>query len=181
MVRPRNVNRVRHNKEVPDWEQEEFDSRTDIKKAAQAVTDLGVQVAEMSEDQIKKLALPKTFTDAVLLLKTMGKGPALKRQKAYIGKILRQDEPLITEIKEKLAEIELKKKQQNAHFHKLEQWRDRMVTQGDEALAEFIAQYPQADRQQLRQWIRNAQKEQQQSKPPKSAREIFKYLKSLEW
>ena len=181
MVRPRNVNRVKLKKEVPDWEQEEFESRSDIKKAAQAVTDLGLQIADMPEDQIKKLNLPQAFTDAILLLKTMGKGPAIKRQKAFIGKMLRQDEPLIIQIKEKLAEIELKKKQQNAYFQKLEKWRDRLVVEGDSALAEFLAEYPQADRQQLRQWIRNAQKEQQQDKPPKSAREIFKYLKSLEW
>ena len=43
MVRPRNVNRVKKEHEVRDWEQEEFESRTQIKNAAQAVTDLGDQ------------------------------------------------------------------------------------------------------------------------------------------
>ncbi len=181
MVRPRNVNRVKQKKDIPDWEQEEFESRTDIKKAAQAVTDLGEQIAEMTEDQIKKLQLPQHFTEAVLLLKKINKGPALKRQKLYLGKILRQDEDLIVLIKKKLAEIEFKKKQQNAHFHKLEKWRDRLVEEGDAAMHEFLELYPQADRQQLRQWIRNAQKEQREEKPPKSAKEIFKYLRSLEW
>lgn len=181
MVRPRNVNKAKVQKETPDWEQEEFESRSDIKRAAQAVTDLGEQISQMTEDKIKKLQLPSHFTDAVLLLKRMDKGPALKRQKLYLGKLLRQDEPLIIEIKDKLAEIELKKKQQNAHFHKLEKWRDRLVDEGDVALNEFLNLYPHADRQQLRQWMRNAQKEKQQEKPPKASREIFKYLKSLEW
>ena len=181
MVRPRNVNRVKLKKEIPDWEQEEFESRTDIKKAAQAVTDLGEQLSEMTETEIKKLQLPKDLADAILLLKRMDRGPALKRQKLYIGKYLRQDEQLLIEIKEKLAEIEVKKKQQNAHFHKLEKWRDRLVEEGDAALVEFLEFYPQADRQSLRQWIRNAQKEQKDSKPPKSSREIFKYLKGLDW
>lgn len=181
MVRPRNVNRVKLKKEIPDWEQEEFESRTDIKKAAQAITDLGEQLSEMTENEIKRLELPQTLSEALLLLKRMDKGPALKRQKLYIGRYLRQDEPLIVEIKEKLAEIEAKKKQQNAHFHKLEKWRDRLVEEGDSALVEFLEFYPQADRQALRQWIRNAQKEQKASKPPKSSREIFKYLKGLEW
>ncbi|WP_040725003.1 ribosome biogenesis factor YjgA [Thiomicrorhabdus sp. Kp2] len=181
MVRPRNVNRVKLKKEIPDWEQEEFESRTDIKKAAQAITDLGEQLSEMTENEIKRLELPQTLSEALLLLKRMDKGPALKRQKLYIGRYLRQDEPLIVEIKEKLAEIEAKKKQQNAHFHKLEKWRDRLVEEGDSALVEFLEFYPQADRQALRQWIRNAQKEQKESKPPKSSREIFKYLKGLEW
>lgn len=181
MVRPRNINRVKLKKDIPDWEQEEFESRTDIKKAAQAVTDLGEQLSEMTESEIKKLQLPTTLADALLLLKSMDKGPALKRQKLYIGKYLRQDEGLLIEIKEKLAAVETKKKQQNAHFHKLEKWRDRLVEEGDTVLHEFLEIYTQADRQQLRQWIRNAKKEQAESKPPKSARELFKYLKGLDW
>lgn len=181
MVRPRNVNRVKMDVKVPDWEQEEFESRTLIKKAAKAVTDLGEQVASMTDTEIKKLQLPAKFTDAIFLLKSMDKGPALKRQKLFIGKMLRQDEPLIIEIKAKLAEVEAKKKQQNAHFHKLEQWRDRLIDGGDEVLNEFMALYSHADRQQLRQWIRNAQKEAATNKPAKSSRELFKYLKALEW
>jgi len=181
MVRPRNINRVKLKKEIPDWEQEEFESRNDIKKAAQAVTDLGEQLAEMTETEIKKLQLPSDLMDSILLLKRMDKGPALKRQKLYIGKHLRQNESLLIDIKNKLAEIELKKKQQNAHFHKLEKWRDRLIEEGDAALVEFLEIYPQADRQSLRQWIRNAQKELKESKPPKSSREIFKYLKGLAW
>jgi len=181
MVRPRNVGRAKKEHEVRDWEQEEFESRTQIKHAAQAVTDLGDQIANMTDTEIKKMQLPSKFTEAIFLYKSMDKGPALKRQKLFIGKMLRQDEPLIVEIKEKLAEQETKVKQQNAHFHKLEQWRDRMIEQGDDALNEFILHYPQADRQQLRQWIRNAQKEAAQQKPAKSAKEMFKYLRGLDW
>jgi ribosome-associated protein len=166
---------------IPDWEQEEFQSRTQIKKAAQAVTDLGEQLAEMTETEIKKLQLPEEVLKAVLMLKTMDKGPAIKRQKLYLGKLLRKNEAFIIEIKDKLAEQERKAKQQNAHFHRLEIWRDRLIEQGDEALSEFAEQFPQADRQQLRQWIRNAQKERDDNKPPKSARLLFKYLRSLEW
>ncbi len=181
MVRPRNVGRVTEEKEIPNWEQEEFESRTDIKKAAQAVTDLGVQISSMTETEIHKLQLPQDFTDAVLMLKSMDKGPALKRQRMFVGKLLRQNEPLIIEIKAKLAEIEAKKKQQNAHFHQLEKWRDRLVEEGDTALSELLTLYPQIDRQQMRQWIRNAKKEASQNKAPKSSREIFQYLKALEW
>ncbi|WP_373017168.1 ribosome biogenesis factor YjgA [Thiomicrorhabdus sp.] len=181
MVRPRNVGRIKASTEIPDWEQEEFQSRTQIKKAAQAVTDLGEQIAAMTETEIKKLQLPSEFEQAVLLLKTMDKGPAIKRQKLFLGKYLRQNEPLIVEIKDKLAEIEARTKQQNAHFQQLEKWRDRLIAEGDEALGEFMDRYPQADRQQLRQWIRNAKKEQETNKPPKSARLMFKYLRGLEW
>lgn len=182
MVRPRNVNRVKNDVKVRDWEQEEFDSRTQIKVAAHAVTDLGEQVAQMTDNEFKKLDLPAQFEEAMSLLRKMNtNAPAYKRQKAYVGKLLRQNEELIVYIKDKLAEKEIKMKQQNAHFLKLERWRDRMVEEGDEALHAFLALYPHADRQQLRQWIRNAQKERDAAKPMKAAKEIFKYIKSLEW
>jgi len=181
MVRPRNVGRVKAKGPTPDWEQEEFESRTQIKHAAQAVTDLGEKLAALTETEIKKLALPQAVQDAVLMLKKMDKGPALKRQKLFLGKVLRKDEPLLIEIKEKLEAIQVKAKQQNAHFHRLEQWRDRLLSEGDEALNAFMQEYTHADRSQLRQWIRNAQKEAQLNKPPKAARAIFKYLKALEW
>ncbi len=181
MVRPRNVNRVKKEHKALDWEQEEFDSRTQIKNAAQAVTDLGDQIAEMPESEIKRLQLPEKFTDAIFLYKSMDIGPALKRQKLFIGRMLRQDEALLIEIKEKLAESENRVKQQNVHFQKLEQWRERMIEGGDDVLNEFMTLYTHADRQQLRQWIRNAQKELEQGKPAKSAKEMFKYLRGLEW
>lgn len=181
MVRPRNVSRGKRTKEVPDWEQEEFTSRTDIKLAAQEVTDLGVSLSELSESKLKRMQLPAELLEALLLFKTMKPGPALKRQRLFIGKWLRQNETELIAIKTQLEEIESRAKMQNLHFQKLERWRDRMLEQQDEALNEFMDEYPQADRSLLRQLIRNALKEAEQNKPPKASRAIFKYLKGLEW
>lgn len=181
MVRPRNVNRTKAKREIPDWEQEEFESRTDIKKAAQAVTEMGETLAQYSPSQLKKFNLPDELLNAILLLQEMKNGPAIKRQKGFIGKYLRKDEALIADIKEQLFAMEQKAKQQTVHFHRLEKWRDRLVNEGDDALNEFMELYTHADRTQLRQWIRNAQKETEQNKPPKAYRAIFQYLKGLEW
>jgi ribosome-associated protein len=46
-------------------------------------------------------------------------------------------------------------------------------------LAQFIAQFPSVDSQQLRTLIRNARKEAQQNKPPKSSRLLFKLLREV--
>ncbi|NCN44388.1 MAG: DUF615 domain-containing protein [Piscirickettsiaceae bacterium CG_4_9_14_3_um_filter_43_564] len=181
MVRPRNVNRTKAKREIPDWEQEAFESRTDIKKAALAVTEMGETLADFSPNMLKKLNLPDELLNAILLLQEMKNGPAIKRQKGFIGKMLRKDEALIAHIKEQLFAMEQKAKQQTVHFHRLEKWRDRLVTEGNEALNEFMEIYSHADRSQLRQWIRNAQKEAEQNKPPKAYRAIFQYLKGLEW
>lgn len=78
-----------------------------------------------------------------------------------------------------LDKLKNRHNQQVALFHKLEMLRDRLIDEGDEAMADVIALYPQADRQQLRSMIRNAQKEKAGNKPPKSARQIFQYLREL--
>lgn len=43
----------------------------------------------------------------------------------------------------------------------------------------FLNEQPDADRQQLRQLLRNVQKENEASKPPKSSRLLYRYLKTL--
>lgn len=82
-------------------------------------------------------------------------------------------------IQEALDKIENKHAQQQAMLHKLEHLRDKLIEKGDDLLSELLNDYPQADRQYLRNLIRNAQKEKEQNKAPKAYREIFQYLKEL--
>ena len=71
-------------------------------------------------------------------------------------------------------------KAQTAKFHRLEQWRERLIEGDDAFLTELIDRYPAVDRQALRQLARNAQKERQAGKqPPKYARLLFQALKQL--
>ena len=57
----------------------------------------------------------------------------------------------------------------------------RMVAGDETVLGEYLTAYPQADRQQIRQLIRNAQRELSTGKPPKSRRELFRLLRAGAW
>ena len=81
--------------------------------------------------------------------------------------------------KNALDKLKNRHNQQVVLFHKLENLRDRLIDQGDDAIAEVLNLWPDADRQQLRTLIRNAKKEKEGNKPPKSARQIFQYLREL--
>jgi ribosome-associated protein len=81
-------------------------------------------------------------------------------------------------IVEQLSRWDGKHSAENAYFHGLERWRDRLIAEPN-AFAEFIALHPKTDSQRLRTLIRNAQKEQIANKPPKSSREIFKLLREV--
>ena len=54
-----------------------------------------------------------------------------------------------------------------------------MIENGDIALTNLLNNYPEADRQKLRNLIRSAQKEREQNKPSKAYRDIYQMLKSL--
>ena len=82
-------------------------------------------------------------------------------------------------IREQVETLVGTSKQAAANLHHIEKWRDDLLAEGDSALERLLTEYPTADRQFLRQLIRNAKKELQGNKPPKSARSLFKYLRDL--
>ena len=57
--------------------------------------------------------------------------------------------------------------------------RERLLAEGDAALAELLDEYPDADRQALRTLVRNALAEKARNKPPRAYREIYQALREL--
>ena len=56
----------------------------------------------------------------------------------------------------------------------------QLIAGDDAVLEKFVVDYPEADRQQLRSLIRQAQHETAHNKPPASSRKIFKYIRELD-
>lgn len=163
-----------------DWtdEQEEiiWVSKSEIKRDAEALKKLGEKLVELTQANLDKVPLDETLLDAVNLARKSVK-EARRRQLQFIGKLLRSAD--VEPIQEALDKIENKHNQQQAMLHKLEYLRDDLVLQGDDILVRFFDDYPQADRQHLRNLVRAAKKEKELNKPPKAYREIFQYLKEL--
>ena len=91
--------------------------------------------------------------------------------------MVKEDEALIRVMLHKLQQPH---KDDVKAFHQLEQWRDQLL-QGDQGLLDELAKkFVNFDHQHIRQLIRNAKKEQEQSKPPKSARLLHKYLTGMQ-
>ena len=70
-------------------------------------------------------------------------------------------------------------RQETALLHRAETWRDRLLEGGDTALADLLAEHPDADRQQLRTLIRNAAQERAKNRPPHAYRELFRLLRDV--
>jgi ribosome-associated protein len=151
-------------------------SKTKLKAEADAAQDIGKKLIDLSKDRLIKLDLPETLFDAVIEAKRLTANGAVRRQLQYLGRLMRDVDsaPII----EQLQKWEGKNNEENARFHVLERWRTRLIAEPN-ALEEFLASFPQADIQQLRTLIRNAQREEAAQKPPKSSRELFKLIREI--
>lgn len=151
-------------------------SKTKLKAEADAQQALGVRLSELPKDKLNKLNLSEELLTAILETKKITANGAIRRHRQYLGRLMRDIDT--APITEQLARWDGKHTAENAYFHGLERWRDRIINDTN-ALSEFIALHPQTDIQQLRTLARNAQKELSAGKPPKSSREIFKLLREI--
>jgi ribosome-associated protein len=151
-------------------------SKTKLKAEADAAQSIGKSLVGLPKDKLIKLALPEALFDAVLEAKRLTANGAIRRQMQYLGRLMRDIDA--APIVEQLQAWEGKNTQENARFHSMERWRDRMIENAD-AVSEFLVAHPHTDSQQLRTLIRNAQKEAAANKPPKSSRELFKLIRAI--
>lgn len=159
---------------------EEGPSRSQLKRDALAIRDLGSELALLGAAERARVPLPEDVVEAIEELNRTTKNGARKRQLGWLAKRLRKID--IAPIEDALEGIRQAARANTQTLHLVEQWRDRLL--GDEeqpnpkqALTEFLDKFPHADRQTLRQLQRAAVKEKTQNKPPKSARQLFKAVR----
>jgi ribosome-associated protein len=152
-------------------------NKTQIKKDMAVIFALSEEMSELPAGQLKMLELPEIINKAVIEVSTMPHKGARKRLLKFItGQLFKIDiEPIL----EKLSRIKNKSAHAVREHHAVERWRDRLISEGNDALTALLDEQPQADRQVLRQLMRNAQKEAEAGKPPKSSRLLYRQLKAL--
>jgi ribosome-associated protein len=152
-------------------------NKTQIKKDMAVLFALSEEMSELSSSQLKTLELPENIHKAVAEVSGMPHKSARKRLLKFITGQLHKIE--VEPILEKLARMKNKSAHAVREHHIIERWRDKLIAGGNDALTELLKEQPQADRQQLRQLLRNAQKEAEAARPPKSSRLLYRYLKNL--
>lgn len=152
-------------------------SKSQIKREMLALQDLGLKLVDCGNN-LSRFELSDTELEAIELARRINrKKDGFRRQIQFIGKLLRKRD--IAPILDVMQQLENQKQSSNQHFHQLENWRDRLISEKDTAINALMAEQPGADRQKLRQLVRQAAKQQENNQPPKAAREIFQYLKGL--
>jgi ribosome-associated protein len=153
-------------------------SKSQLKRDAHALQKLGIDLLEVPESEWASLGLGEALVLALREAKRLHSHGARKRQLQYIGKLMRDIDP--EPIQRYFRQLQQKARQQTLRHHQLERWRDRLIEEGDLALGAFLELHGQADRQHLRQLIRQAKKERAENKPPRASRVLFRYIRDLD-
>ncbi|MCB1560687.1 MAG: DUF615 domain-containing protein [Xanthomonadales bacterium] len=154
-------------------------SRSQQRRDALAVFDLADQLASLSNSQLNALPLTDELREAVEDTRRIKSHVARKRQTQFLAKLLRRDEDSVEALRRALEHDKADARRETAALHRIEQWRERLIDEGDDALGELVDLCPTADRQRLRSLVRQARTEKLKNRPPRAFREIFQELKPL--
>jgi len=155
-------------------------SRSQNRREALEVLALGEKLVSLTEAQLSKLPVPESLLPHIRDCKRITANIAHKRQLAFLAKQMRrEDDEVLDAIRDALDEDGEAARREVAAMHRIENWRERLLAEGDTALAALLDEYPQADRQRLRQLARNTLEERKRNKPPHSFRELYRELREV--
>jgi ribosome-associated protein len=153
-------------------------SKSRIKREMLALQALGERLVALSPALLDKLALPEPLRGAILLAKGLKKHEARRRQMQYIGVLMREVDP--EPLQQALTELGQGKSLDAAILHQAEAWREQLLDGDVDVIEEILERFSHAERQYLRQLVRNGQKERLEDRNErKAARALFRYLRDL--
>ncbi|MCB1587813.1 MAG: DUF615 domain-containing protein [Xanthomonadales bacterium] len=149
-------------------------SKSQRKREAQEVADLAEALVQAKPGVLAKVPVPDEIAADLALARKISSHIAKRRQILFLAKKMRQID--LEPIRAALEPDEQTHRQQVAQMHYVERWRERLLNDGDAAVTAFIDAHPETDRQQLRQLLRQAAREQAAGKPPAAARALYRLL-----
>lgn len=149
-------------------------SKSSVKRDMAALQKIGETLVKLAQSQLDKVPLSDELLDAINFARTLKTRESIRRQLQYIGKLMRNVD--VAPIQAALKKLQFSNAQAAKQFHEIEQWRERLITEGDEAIQAFLISHPESDRQQLRQLVRKAQHDRKVGKNTGGEKELFRYL-----
>nr|WP_109581750.1 ribosome biogenesis factor YjgA [Cupriavidus plantarum] len=153
-------------------------SKSQKKRDMTALQDLGAELEALPKDRLSRVPMPEALADAIHAARKINSHEGKRRQMQFVGKVMRGlEDDEVDAIRAALEGFKGTSKAETARLHLIERWRELLLTD-DESLTKFLGEHPGVDVQTLRNTIRNARREQQMAKPPKSFRELFQIIKT---
>lgn len=152
---------------------EDRPSKTELKQESIDLQLLGETLTTLSNDQLDQLGLPELMRDALDELSRVGKHEATRRHMQYIGKLMRDIDPV--PIRAQLDRWEMGTRANKAAFKASERWRDRLIAEPD-ALTLFTAEQPTVDRDKLNELLVKARLQAAKGEAPAASRQVFRVI-----
>jgi len=154
-------------------------SKGELKRRAQASRELGEQLVAAPDALLDSLQLPEKLSEAIREARRITSHSALLRQRLFIGKLMRQLD--VDSIRAALEAHARSRAVDALVFRRIESWRDRLLKEGEPALAAFLEECPEADLRGLARLAEEARRELDFGGPPRAQRQLFRALrKALE-
>lgn len=160
----------------PEQAIDEGPSKSLLKRQSSELQQLGESLIELTPEELDALPLPEKLRDAIDIAKRITAHGGLYRQKQFIGKLMRKLD--VEAIRLALEARQQAQRAQVLRFRRVEQWRDRLLSDPS-TLTALLAERPAADQQQLERLLARARHEQARKQPPVAARELFTLLRTL--
>lgn len=114
-------------------------SKSERKRRQQELQALGEQLIDLDDDLLDRLPLGKRLRVAIADVRRMKSHEAVRRQKQYIGKLMRDVDP--APIRALLDRLQADDRRQKRIFKNAERWRDRFIVDGRSTLEAFAGEY----------------------------------------
>src|SRR5689334_4855553 len=105
--------------------QDRIPSKTQVKRAMLELQALGDALLNLPAAQLEAFMLPDELARAIAEAKRISSHGAMRRQKQYIGRLMREIDP--EPIRARLALIEGRSREAGAKQRQLERWRGRLI------------------------------------------------------
>ena len=154
----------------------ELPSRNQLKQQMQDLQELGEALASLPADRLDALKIEERLRDAIAELHRTRSFEGKRRQIQYIGKLMKFEDP--EPLREAVASYRVGSAKDTLTMHQAEYWRDQLLA-ADDALANWLKEYPATDVQQMRSLVRAARKEKLEpgERHGRAYRDLFKVVK----
>ncbi len=156
---------------------EEELSRTQIKRAMEALQNLGGKLLDLKPSELARIPMSETLKTAIDESRRIEQNEAKRRHLQYIGKVMRDEDS--EAIAKALSVHDSGSDEHRRVFHQLETWRDGLIGNNPDTLNEIIALHKEADRQHITHLVKQAQSMNQEAKAKSAAKKLFKYLRLM--
>jgi ribosome-associated protein len=169
---------ARQHRDQPE-EPQEPSARYDRPSKSQLKREMtALQLLKLPLSKLRDMPIPEKLFDAIELAQRIRDREGLRRQRQYIGRLMRDVDP--APLRDALSVDGAAHRAEVAAMHSAERWRERLLAD-NAALAEFCSGYPQGPREleKLEKLVAGARAEASSPQHGRSYRQLYRLLRDI--